>query len=66
MSSNDPDALPQGLAQTLRAVQDALRRRALANSMVEIYRAADKRSGGDNRLRPGLPARDESSRTSED
>ena len=66
MSSNDPADMPQGLAQTLQAVQDALRRRALANSIVEIHRAADKRAGGDDLLRPGLPAQAESSRTDEE
>lgn len=53
MSSKDPDALPQGLANTLRAGQDAQRRRAQAHLSLEIYRAANGRAGSGDRRQPG-------------
>lgn len=66
MSTNDRVAPPQGLAQTLQAGQDAHRRRAQAHLILEIYRAANNRAGGDDRRRPGRSAQTKSSRTSED
>jgi len=67
MSSNDRAAPPLGLAKTLQAAQDAQRRRAQAHLIsLEIYRAADKRAGGDDRRRPGLSVQAKSARTSED
>lgn len=64
MSSND-EPLPTGLAKTLRAGLDAQRRRAQAQLSLEIYRAANKRADGDDRLRPGLPVKGGRSRASE-
>ncbi|NGX99195.1 MAG: hypothetical protein G4V63_29560 [Candidatus Afipia apatlaquensis] len=62
MSSKDPDALPQGLANTLRAGQDAQRRRAQAHLSLEIYRAANNRPGSGDRQRPGPSVQAKSSR----
>ena len=66
MSRNDRAAPPLGLARILRAGLDVQRRRAQAFSRLEVFRATDKRSGGDDRLRPCLPAQTDSFRTSED